>query len=1271
MYGGESYGDRDSHYLLDIDKMQWRREFWHISQVNEPPSGCCIAGSFDNNVARTVYTGVPGKAVMVNDDGVYFLPVSQHEPFPTTEIEMLRVFENDTIVMTDNTEVLISSMDLCTGITPCALTVQGTNSVAIRSPAMSCHEKNGCTRLSLESVHVQGIASQMMSHALIDVSGSVSLNLADSKFESFFSESDGSIVRAYSLANVEIRTSTFEHSSSLRSGGCLASLGATFFIAGSNLINCTAHADGGAVGNIPLTIPDPDGFFPKLTLVDTRIENCTALARGGGVSINEGDMIVLSSTFTGNKAMGIGGGAMHVSRSSAEICYTTMTGNSAPVGGGGGLLWDGDTAPAICLPCPVGSYLNVSNEGKLLCQSSMVPEASVWPKSATDGLHHLLSGLSKSALTLTEHTKWLCIWAPLADNNTAAYGPCVATLFSGLELIGVAESQAPGFAGLPMELVVTKRDVYRQRLVTDSTSKLQLKSAKDGTKEINDPSISFQGSTFAGFTEGRASFRIAIKPTFSSLSELEGSTSLLTQPFIYAEGIDVLSASSTSSVMESEVQQVHLATGNLTVCPIGYVLVLDPSSDGGPSPGACIMCQVGKYSSNPLTGLCRRCPPSAVCTNGAPPVFAAVTITGSIEMVLPDDLADDSIRQAIATRLGVESWRVSLPAAGLQRRSAQQVQFTLVASQAQMQELSTRFTSMGIQVGKVDEGASDNQVAEGEVWEETGGLFLLRSCPPGHQLINTTESGMVDLDAQECRPCGALTYIIDQLGPCFKCPKGGDCSDITKFVPLANGSIWEDAVLSDNSGIRKRVVECPPGYALERDEEYPDLDNCAICEVNSYRLDRSYVNSSKPHCTPCDPKLNFDCRGGNIVEAKKGYWRFAPLTWKEDDQYEYVPGAACPQEGYPCLFPEVKTLVAGWAESAMTCMKLSGGGMKLYCARLRTSSSRRKPSKGTSTEFGASMTMDDTNSSATAFDSKVLVFRCPIGACNVSNQCLQNRTGPVCGLCLPGFVMEAAGCSAKPCPDDSDIRPWRIAFFVVIATVVFFLWLAFAWRPVLPELDWLMARMLQGVVMALSSFVCFTDAQGDTSSSISELFALFTAMLGMFSWLAAKARQIYEWAQQNKLPQFLKIFVTYAQILGSFTMFSIKWPDIAMSMLTSLKGIFKFELLQMPGMSCILQGYSAFDQTLHLYTIAPLLFLVALFLPVPVALLRGFHMSDKGARWRQALDKFWTNTVSQVLSRCLCASPPALILAHLVLVCNGKELTTWNPAREHRCLFFS
>ena len=47
----------------------------------------------------------------------------------------------------------------------------------------------------------------------------------------------------------------------------------------------------------------------------------------------------------------------------------------------------------------------------------------------------------------------------------------------------------------------------------------------------------------------------------------------------------------------------------------------------------------------------------------------------------------------------------------------------------------------------------------------------------------------------------------------------------------------------------------------------------------------------------------------------------------------------------------------------------------------------------------------------------------------------------------------------------------------------------------------------------------------------------------------------------------IQILVTYFQILGSFTMFSITWPPIAYKMMAWFQSTFKFEVLQMPGLA--------------------------------------------------------------------------------------------------------
>jgi hypothetical protein len=202
---------------------------------------------------------------------------------------------------------------------------------------------------------------------------------------------------------------------------------------------------------------------------------------------------------------------------------------------------------------------------------------------------------------------------------------------------------------------------------------------------------------------------------------------------------------------------------------------------------------------------------------------------------------------------------------------------------------------------------------------ETLGATYLYISYIGHQLVNTSGEGIFNPTLQLCSPCGPNKYIIDQSAPCQDCAKGAVCPDGAQFLPIAIGSEWEQQAAS-NGGIQHRIVKCPPGYALEREEPYPNADNCLACEPTFYRLEPAYVNSSLPHCIPCNAKAV--CRGADIVESIEGYWRFAPELW--DTAYEYLPGTECLIEGAVCLFPDSGwTLLSGWDEETMSCIKVS------------------------------------------------------------------------------------------------------------------------------------------------------------------------------------------------------------------------------------------------------------------------------------------------------------------------------------------------------------
>ena len=70
------------------------------------------------------------------------------------------------------------------------------------------------------------------------------------------------------------------------------------------------------------------------------------------------------------------------------------------------------------------------------------------------------------------------------------------------------------------------------------------------------------------------------------------------------------------------------------------------------------------------------------------------------------------------------------------------------------------------------------------------------------------------------------------------------------------------------------------------------------------------------------------------------------------------------------------------------------------------------------------------------------VFKCPIGACNGS-VCLNNRVGPVCGLCPLNFALSTAGCIQ--CPAAEPLAAYRAAAAVIGSILLFLLWVCISW----------------------------------------------------------------------------------------------------------------------------------------------------------------------------------------------------------------------------------
>ena len=176
------------------------------------------------------------------------------------------------------------------------------------------------------------------------------------------------------------------------------------------------------------------------------------------------------------------------------------------------------------------------------------------------------------------------------------------------------------------------------------------------------------------------------------------------------------------------------------------------------------------------------------------------------------------------------------------------------------------------------------------------------------------------------------------------------------------------------------------------------------------------------------------------------------------------------------------------------------------------------------------------------------------------------------------------------------VRKWLYLMLV--------LWFILSWRPVVPigsspgswhtYLQWgafLCAPKMQKAIQ--HSFLVPVDAQVRCRTSWAGLCGcggnLKAAILG---------------GRNTRLGRLQRF--SFFQIVGSFDMFAIVWLVFFTSAISWVKVTFQFDL----SVSCSWMGV-AFETILRSYTLAPLVLIWMLALPVVAARFRGLHLTDK------------------------------------------------------------
>jgi hypothetical protein len=291
--------------------------------------------------------------------------------------------------------------------------------------------------------------------------------------------------------------------------------------------------------------------------------------------------------------------------------------------------------------------------------------------------------------------------------------------------------------------------------------------------------------------------------------------------------------------METDPQQVDLASGNRIACPVGSVLLLEPAIGSGqvltdPRPGACKVCDPGLYNVNPLTGRCLACPPSAMCRNGAPPLFGAQKVAGTFEMKQPDG-GDGDILQALADKLGVEAWQLGVSATDVvpqqQRRHSTRVWGDGKEEWEREDETTTHAVGKGHRKSVLDEllrvETHENEPeAEGKDERERGYEAVMRGAGPTTlataqtRRTVTVSFELVADEAQMAKLAASLPVLGVKLG------------EINSIGPqAAAGEVWEEV-----NGVFM-LRKCPPGFKLI--SEPIEMQKCFPCGKGKYIIQGS------------------------------------------------------------------------------------------------------------------------------------------------------------------------------------------------------------------------------------------------------------------------------------------------------------------------------------------------------------------------------------------------------------------------------------------------
>jgi Ca2+-binding EF-hand superfamily protein len=226
----------------------------------------------------------------------------------------------------------------------------------------------------------------------------------------------------------------------------------------------------------------------------------------------------------------------------------------------------------------------------------------------------------------------------------------------------------------------------------------------------------------------------------------------------------------------------------------------------------------------------------------------------------------------------------------------------------------------------------------------------------------------------------------------------------------------------------------------------------------------------------------------------------------------------------------------------------------------------------------------------------------------------------VCGLCPAGWGFTSTGCEF--CPDSDQIDPVRLLVLVSALAIFCSIWYMISWRPMIltedsgftsTDLNKALRETKQQLAIAKKKMTAFIRAE--------RLYAIIKKWI---TWLLGEeaAQKIRSFTTEH-VSQYLKLYVSFLQVVSSFLTFPVVWPSLFQKTLELIKGTLFLDILQLPKLSCLWVGIN-FQQRLMTYTLGPLVVAVLFLVPVCFAWVAGYG-KKKSHSWVAVLDSAWKN----------------------------------------------